>query len=764
MGQRRISTPQKTLLAKALVCAFTAVSANSAFADTNYLIDEDASDPQSWSAGETFSDGGNIINRPGTWVAGDMNDYVDFGYGLYIGYEDTGSLDITITPEADFSSLYIEPSHEDPNLPPLVDNWDPSLRVGDHGGTGTLTIQLQELPEDESSEIRLYIDEIGLGVGLGANSNGVVHILGTGKNNTAAQFGDPNAVLFDQAQQNFYIGHSGGRGRLTIEGAGLTADLGQRYDESLPFNYFSVGEGADTFGTVNVLAKGKLAIGNPAWDTNVSYEPDKMPLSFIGKDGGEGVVTVEVSTSDLANQTHFNLGLAVGMGGGIGTLDVLQGGKSFISTGPTSEMNYEGSCQASEPGEYPIAPAPLWISVDDSSTGLVRTSGANSQLLVAGKSPTLSLYADETYYIREESIGEIQIGTGGTLVASDDGTIKVGVSRLLELEGTNGYYYSRETVGGLGPITVLGAGAVVYGSESNTPTLAGNIEAAVINLQNAAARLVFNHSGNLNFNLPLAGNGLLTQQSGTTTIAATLVGLPALNPMLFAYDREEVCTPAIATNYPVNQAAFTGGIDVQGGNLVLPISHVLPSLASTRISGGSLQMGSTDQNLGTVDLAGGQLLLSGGQAPGPTNTATASDWTGSGGTVVLDTVLGVDGNDSDKLFITGTITGTTLLQINNFGGSGAQTTGDGILVVEAEASHPSNHFALAAPVISNGFQYRLQQTGSNWYLVSSPYVAPPQQAIPVPATSLFGLLGLGGLLAVFARRSLTAKNRSQALR
>lgn len=763
--RHRFSKHRKKLLLRTIVSAFATLSAGAALAEANYLQAPDVSDPGSWSAGDSSGEGANIINRLGLWFADDLNYRLTLGSGLLIGYQVDGRLEITVASDASYTRLRLDPfdSAADPELPPLTPNWDPSFRVGIDGGDGSLMIDLLELPEDEWSESRLEVDHIGLGIGLGQGSRGSVDILGTGKNSTEISLESPNEVFFGWSEENFYIGHTGGEGKLTINGAGFTAGIGQDYDSNLPLNYFSVGEGAGSVGKVDVLNSGKLAVGTPI-EADVGMRTNELPLGFIGKAGGQGTVTVAQGTSEHQGQANFYLGLAVGHSGGTGTLNVLQGGKSFVGNSNTWDFAQEGECAANSPNASPPTPAPLLISADGSSQGLVRASGAGSELLVTGISYS-DFQSDETSYIKQESIGEIEIGSGGTLVVENSSAIKVGVSRLQEQEGMDRDYFSRSTVGGLGPVTITGSGSVVYGSETVNPSNFGHIEASSINLASSEARLRFNHTGNLSFNLPLAGSGLLTQQAGTTTVETSLAVFPQaeLDAAQFEFDPIAPCTPAIASGYPTDQADFLGGIDVQGGTLILPTDNVLPNLSSTRISAGRLMMGSTNQNLGAVNLAGGFLQLSGGSAPSATNTAVASTWTGSNGTVVLDTVLGADGSASDKLFITGAITGTTLLQIANLGGSGMQTTGTGILVVETEAgANPSNSFALAAPVISNGFQYRLQQTDNNWYLVSSPYVAPPQQATPVPATSLLGLLGLGGLLAAFARRSLTTKDRRKA--
>jgi autotransporter passenger strand-loop-strand repeat protein len=61
---------------------------------------------------------------------------------------------------------------------------------------------------------------------------------------------------------------------------------------------------------------------------------------------------------------------------------------------------------------------------------------------------------------------------------------------------------------------------------------------------------------------------------------------------------------------------------------------------------------------------------------------------GNGGLITLNQVLGDGSEPGDKIIIRdkGRVTGTTYLAIRNYGGLGGQTTGDGMLVVEAQGS------------------------------------------------------------------------------
>lgn len=109
-------------------------------------------------------------------------------------------------------------------------------------------------------------------------------------------------------------------------------------------------------------------------------------------------------------------------------------------------------------------------------------------------------------------------------------------------------------------------------------------------------------------------------------------------------------------------------------------------------------------------------------------TLTVVNYIGDGGQIALNTYLAGDGSPSDMLVIDGgSATGTTGLIIRNSGGTGAETTGNGILVVDAinGGTTTANAFSLVSPVVAGPYEYdlfrsSLDGTGpENWYLRST---------------------------------------------
>ncbi len=110
---------------------------------------------------------------------------------------------------------------------------------------------------------------------------------------------------------------------------------------------------------------------------------------------------------------------------------------------------------------------------------------------------------------------------------------------------------------------------------------------------------------------------------------------------------------------------------------------------------------------------------------GAFKTLTTVNYFGSGGTIGLNTFLGTDGSPSDRLIINGgTATGNSLLRITNVGGDGAETMGNGILVVQTVngGTTAEGAFGLVGEVRAGAFEYVLFRGGVNgsnpedWFL------------------------------------------------
>ncbi|EAB3008851.1 fibronectin-binding autotransporter adhesin ShdA [Salmonella enterica] len=190
---------------------------------------------------------------------------------------------------------------------------------------------------------------------------------------------------------------------------------------------------------------------------------------------------------------------------------------------------------------------------------------------------------------------------------------------------------------------------------------------------------------------------------------------------------------------------YTGDTNVQEGTLWLSGDGTIGEMGSqqavnvaadatfggsngTTVNGkvtneGTLVFGDSDET-GAIFTLNGDLInmgtiASGSSSSTPGNTLYVDgNYTGNGGSLYLNTVLGDDDSATDKLVITGDASGTTDLYINGIG-DGAQTT-NGIEVVDVGGVSISDAFELKNEVNASLYTYRLywNESDNDWYLAS----------------------------------------------
>ena len=120
----------------------------------------------------------------------------------------------------------------------------------------------------------------------------------------------------------------------------------------------------------------------------------------------------------------------------------------------------------------------------------------------------------------------------------------------------------------------------------------------------------------------------------------------------------------------------------------------------------------------------GLLNLSGNTAVGRAGDTlnVAGNYTGVAAQVRLDTVLNGDNSPTDRLNVAGNVTGSSLLTVNNAGGIGGLTTGDGIRIVQVGGTSAQDGFVLLDELQVGAFRYDLFLGGvtdpndQDWYL------------------------------------------------
>jgi fibronectin-binding autotransporter adhesin len=189
----------------------------------------------------------------------------------------------------------------------------------------------------------------------------------------------------------------------------------------------------------------------------------------------------------------------------------------------------------------------------------------------------------------------------------------------------------------------------------------------------------------------------------------------------------------------------TGGLTVSGGKQTL--SGVNTYTGGTTVSGGTLSVngsvcgamtvlaGGTLQGTGTVCDTSNAGIVAPGNSIG--TLTVAGNYTGNGGTLQIETVLGGDSSPTDRLVVTGNTAGSTNVRVINLGGSGAQTV-EGIKIIDVGGAS-NGAFSLLGnyviqgqqAVVGGAYAYTLQKNGvstptdGDWYLRSSLINPPP---------------------------------------
>lgn len=344
-----------------------------------------------------------------------------------------------------------------------------------------------------------------------------------------------------------------------------------------------------------------------------------------------------------------------------------------------------------------------------------RASGVSGDPVTNG---TIDMGADDDYVIMADGTinGQILLGTGTDVAAISGGRITTSVdagpdndfllwsggtvsSGITMNTGDDSAILSNLTSSNLTPGLVIDGGL-------------GNDRMAWQNTQNAAPGAGTNVDTLDNWEvIALARNSHLTFEFGSDTLVLGDTG------------------------------TLTGQLIIDG-----PTSSVIASspnvhTVTSAVAGNPVLVG----NAGVIDMVTGS-------STDMNRFVIMGNYVGNGGTLALQTFLDTDSNTlSDQLVIDasnggGSGTGVTGLSVTNFGGPGAQTNANGILVVDAlnGATTNADAFTLSAPVAAGIYEYMLFQGGVtadattdfDWFLrssVSDP-IDPPEP--PVPPTPI----------------------------
>lgn len=174
-------------------------------------------------------------------------------------------------------------------------------------------------------------------------------------------------------------------------------------------------------------------------------------------------------------------------------------------------------------------------------------------------------------------------------------------------------------------------------------------------------------------------------------------------------------------------STYAGATTVAEGTLAAAVDDALGKTSPIGVlDAGTLDLAGHAQHVASLANAGSVRF---GGAAGTTLTV-AGDYTGNGGVLSFNTVLGGDGAATDRLIVEGETAGDTTVRVTNVGGTGAQTA-QGIKLIDVQGAS-SGRFALQGDyvfqgeqaVVAGAYAYRLQKNGTgnddgDWYLRSA---------------------------------------------
>jgi len=374
----------------------------------------------------------------------------------------------------------------------------------------------------------------------------------------------------------------------------------------------------------------------------------------------------------------------------------------------------------------------LCLAVGSSLTNVTHFDGG--QVYLAGDTAINVDTSKSSYAIY--SSGEKSLVTSGTLggmaasgIFTVTGDLVADREGGIRLNATDGSVFN-SNVNVLGTTTPTGTGNSFIDLTMSGTQLTGNIDASV------SGTATLDASGNS----VVAGNiradtaGTVNFSADNSTYSGNVAALNSGNvQMMLTNGSHFVGSTNTDTTSTIN-------LDVDGAASKWSINANSTLTALNLSSGATLEPYRVANELtsyvlrGAVTNNGGIINLTNGVA-GDTLTIDGNYTAGGNARLLIDTILGDSSSVSDVLVINnGIVSGSTQVTVSNTGGLGAQTTGDGILIVATNnATIAGASFWAPANSIQAGlYAYNVVRgAGSpeNWYLTSN-YVPPPSPADP----------------------------------
>jgi fibronectin-binding autotransporter adhesin len=516
---------------------------------------------------------------------------------------------------------------------------------------------------------------------------------------------------------------AGGVGTLTINGnlglsqtATLAYEFGQANVAGGALNdLVNVGGNLTLDGTINVTVPtgGAFDVGvYRVFNYGGTLTNNGLTLGAMPGGSNVAVQTSIAGQVNLVNSAGLSLGFWDGAAGPKND-GAINGGSGIWqnSGGNDNWADASGKVNAAySDGAFAVFGGTGGTVTVDNSLGQVSAGGmqfaANGYTLTGG---SIALTGSQS---------TIRVGDGSTAGAGFTATINAALTGDTQLLKTDA-----------GTLVLGGINSYTGGTAINGGTLQisadANLGAANGDVTLDGGTLATSANVTSNRTVALAGAGTFSAASGTTfTLGGTLSGPGALTK-----------TGAGTLLLTGDNNGYTGATTVSAG-----------TLAVTGELGGAVTINGGGRLAGNGSV--GSITNTGTVAPGVDGFGTLSvigSYAGSGGTLEIETALGGDASQTDRLVAAGGTSGTTALTVINRGGLGAQTV-EGIKIVDVTGGTSAGTFTLNGDYVFNGDQaliagaygYRLYKNGvsaptdGDWYLRSSLLDAPTPNTPNLP--------------------------------
>lgn len=256
-----------------------------------------------------------------------------------------------------------------------------------------------------------------------------------------------------------------------------------------------------------------------------------------------------------------------------------------------------------------------------------------------------------------------------------------------------------------GPFTNVGAVEAASGAKITAAALTNN---GRVMLRDTGTTLTLADGLTSNADFSVTGGAAVTTRRVTNGGTMLLSGAGSSMRLSGQYDNAGILQLE-------EGAGFTSGTFVNDGTVLITGSGTqLHTDTLTNNSTGLIDLNGFSRTLGDI-INAGTINLTGSSA-GAVLTVNGN-YTGYNGLLLFGTELGDDSATSDRLIVTGDVTGTTRVRVNNLGGSGAETL-NGITLIEVEGSADSSAFTQEGRIVAGAYDYRLVRGNRDWYLTN----------------------------------------------